>query len=74
MFFSITVLKGVNMNVPVKKIYGLLGPSGCGKTSLLRCVIGIRRPDSGRISVYDKTPGTKESGIPGPGLGYTPQE
>ena len=24
------VLKGVNMNVPVKQIYGLLGPSGCG--------------------------------------------
>lgn len=24
------VLKGINMNVPVKQIYGLLGPSGCG--------------------------------------------
>nr|XP_046908675.1 ABC transporter G family member 20-like [Dermatophagoides farinae] len=68
------VLKGVNMNVPVKQIYGLLGPSGCGKTSLLRCVIGIRQPDSGQISVYGQRPGTPESGIPGPGIGYTPQE
>ncbi len=25
------VLDGINMNVPVKKIYGLLGPSGCGQ-------------------------------------------
>lgn len=24
------VLNGINMNVPMKKIYGLLGPSGCG--------------------------------------------
>ena len=24
------VLDGINMNVPIKKIYGLLGPSGCG--------------------------------------------
>ncbi|KAH9422605.1 hypothetical protein DERP_003282 [Dermatophagoides pteronyssinus] len=68
------VLKGINMNVPVKQIYGLLGPSGCGKTSLLRCVVGIRKPDSGQITVYGQQPGTPESGIPGPGLGYTPQE
>lgn len=26
-----TVLDGINMNVPVKKIYALLGPSGCGE-------------------------------------------
>ena len=45
-----------------------------GKTSLLRCVVGIRKPDSGHISVYGKTPGQAGSGIPGPGLGYMPQE
>lgn len=28
------VLDGINMNVPVSKIYGLLGPSGCGLCSL----------------------------------------
>lgn len=43
------------------------------KTSLLRCVVGIRAPSSGRISVFGHTPGTPQSGIPGPGLGYTPQ-
>ena len=37
-------------------------------------MVGIRQPNSGSISVYGHTPGTPESGIPGPGLGYTPQE
>lgn len=32
------VLNGLNLTVPIGKIYGLLGPSGCGKTSLLRCM------------------------------------
>ncbi|CAG2112201.1 unnamed protein product, partial [Medioppia subpectinata] len=68
------VLTGINMTVPAQSIYGLLGPSGCGKTSLLRCVVGIRRPDSGHISVYGRVPGHPDSGIPGPGLGYMPQE
>jgi ABC-type transporter Mla maintaining outer membrane lipid asymmetry ATPase subunit MlaF len=29
------VLNGINMNVPSKRIYGLLGPSGCGMSYAL---------------------------------------
>lgn len=34
-------------------ITGLFGPSGCGKTTLLHCIAGLIRPDSGRIALND---------------------
>ena len=53
--------------------YGLLGPSGCGKTSILRCILGRLKPSTGRISVFGFRPGTRQSRIPGPGVGFQPQ-
>ncbi|CAG2104442.1 unnamed protein product, partial [Medioppia subpectinata] len=55
-------------------IYGLLGASGCGKTTLLRCVLGRLQPKSGSIYLFGETPGTAMSRVPGPGVGYMPQE
>jgi oligopeptide/dipeptide ABC transporter ATP-binding protein len=30
---------------------GIVGESGCGKTTVARCIVGLQRPDSGRISI-----------------------
>ncbi|XP_011506261.1 PREDICTED: ABC transporter G family member 20 [Ceratosolen solmsi marchali] len=68
------ILDGLNMTVPRGSIYGLLGASGCGKTTLLSCVVGIRKLDHGEIWVLGGKPGQTNSGIPGPRVGYMPQE
>ena len=47
-------LKAVNdfsLQVRPGEIVGLIGPNGAGKTSLLRCLVGIQRPTSGRIAL-----------------------
>ena len=38
------------------EIFGLIGPNGAGKTTTMECVEGIRRPDSGSISVLGLDP------------------
>lgn len=68
------VLRGVNMRVPTSSIYGLLGASGCGKTTLLKSIIGLVKPTSGYVDVFGFEPGSRGSGIPGPMIGYMPQD
>ncbi|XP_055699342.1 ABC transporter G family member 23 isoform X2 [Phlebotomus papatasi] len=68
------VLSNLNMTVAKGTIYGLLGASGCGKTTLLSCIVGRRRLNSGEIWVLGGKPGTKGSGVPGARVGYMPQE
>jgi NitT/TauT family transport system ATP-binding protein len=49
---TITALKNVTLSVGSSQFVSLLGPSGCGKSTLLRCVAGLERPSSGRISLH----------------------
>jgi phospholipid/cholesterol/gamma-HCH transport system ATP-binding protein len=50
-FGSNRVLRGVSLDIPPGKITVVLGGSGTGKSVLLRHLVGILRPDSGRILV-----------------------
>ena len=43
------VLKGLNFTVNEGEFLSILGPSGCGKTTILRILIGLLSPTSGRI-------------------------
>ena len=53
--------------------YGLLGSSGCGKTTLLRCLLGRLRLESGRVTTLGHPPGSRGHNIPGRDVGYMPQ-
>jgi ABC-2 type transport system ATP-binding protein len=47
---------GVSFDVNDGEIFGLIGPNGAGKTTTMECVEGLRRPDSGSISVLGLDP------------------
>lgn len=48
---SLAVLKGANLTIPEGQTLVILGRSGVGKSVLLRQLIGIERPDRGRVFV-----------------------
>ena len=48
---EIQVLRNVELEVTDGELLVLLGPSGCGKTTLLRSLVGLDRPDTGRIDL-----------------------
>jgi ABC-2 type transport system ATP-binding protein len=44
-------VRGLNLRVEPGEIFGFLGPNGAGKTTTIKMLVGILRPDSGRILV-----------------------
>ena len=43
---------GIDLAVPAGSVTGFLGPNGAGKTTTIRMLLGLLRPDSGRISIH----------------------
>lgn len=72
---SRTVVNQVSVEVSQGEIVGLLGPNGAGKTTTFYMIVGLIRPDSGRITLED----TDITGFPmykrgQLGVGYLAQE
>ena len=69
------VVNGVDINCHAGEIVGLLGPNGAGKTTSFYMVVGLVRPNSGRVYFEDREvtdyPMYKRARM---GMGYLPQE
>lgn len=63
------ILNGVDLSIKKGEIYALLGPSGCGKTTLLRCILGVKKPNYGDVKIFNCIPGDSALRIPGPNVG-----
>jgi ABC-2 type transport system ATP-binding protein len=48
---AVTAVDGISFEVAAGEVFGLLGPNGAGKTTTLECILGLVRPDAGRIAI-----------------------
>lgn len=69
------VVKGVSVEVNQGEIVGLLGPNGAGKSTSFYMVVGLVKPDDGKVFLNDlnitNVPMYKRAKM---GIGYLPQE
>ena len=72
---SRTVVKGVSVEVSQGEIVGLLGPNGAGKTTSFYMIVGLIKPNGGKVYLDSKDittmPMYQRAQL---GIGYLPQE
>jgi zinc transport system ATP-binding protein len=61
-------LEHISLNIEKGEFLGVVGPNGGGKSTLLKLILGLVKPDTGRIRVFGKTPEKGREHI-----GYVPQ-
>jgi zinc transport system ATP-binding protein len=65
---GVEVLKDVTFNLERGEFLGIIGPNGGGKTTLLKLLLGIFKPDRGRIHILGQEPHDASHRV-----GYVPQ-
>lgn len=63
------VLENINLELGAADFLGLIGPNGGGKSTLLKVMLGLIKPDRGRVAIFDLPPAEARSRI-----GYMPQK
>lgn len=60
-FAGKVAVEDISFIVQPGEIIGFLGPNGAGKTTTLRMALGLIKPDSGEIKLFDGAPGAESS-------------
>ena len=70
-FGAMDILRSVDLTVAAGRVLAIVGPNGAGKTTLIKSVLGLTRPDAGRITLM----GTDVLGANAyrSSIGYMPQ-
>jgi len=66
---KITAVEHINLSVARNEFLGVVGPNGGGKSTLLKLILGLLKPNTGKITVLGKTPEKGRESI-----GYVPQQ
>ncbi len=64
-------LKDIDLDIAAGEFLGLIGPNGSGKTTLIRVILGLVKPDRGRVEVFGAPP--DQLGSRHHLVGYVPQ-
>lgn len=62
------VLWDVDLQIPVGALVGLVGPNGAGKSTLLKSIMGLLKPLSGYVKIFDRDISEQKRKV-----GYVPQ-
>src|SRR5688572_17449969 len=65
------VVDDLSLAIPSGSVFGFLGPNGAGKTTAIKMIVGLNKPDSGKITIGGKDPSSASARE---GIGFMPEE
>ena len=60
---DVRAVDGASFAIASGEVFGLLGPNGAGKTTTVECILGLRQPDAGQITVLGMEHGAQSRQI-----------
>ncbi len=67
---SRTIIEDVSLSIKRGEFWGVIGPNGGGKTTLLRTIIGMVKPNNGKVEIFGMKP---QQAVKKGLVGYLPQ-
>ncbi len=69
-FSSFKAVDSLSFHVEKGEILGFLGPNGAGKTTTIKCILGLLKPSSGSVLLWNDHPASKNVRTK---IGYVPE-